>query len=246
MQKLRKLRLEQLLASIDALVDTMKFSVRGDDVWRFGAYREYMRIFNDLAASARQVVASDIQTYSFDLGEVSMQGDTNAFQQKTHFDSVLAQAQILRALVQQNLGLIEEAAFDLANFIKANLRRGIHSQPDKERQVQDALETLLVGKGFQKGLDYDRETGRVKVSIKESTPDFIFPKLALALEVKLATARTRLGRIVDEINADIRSYGSGYRFLTFVVYDIGQIQDEEEFKRGLEDSISTKLVVVKH
>jgi hypothetical protein len=50
---------------------------------------------------------------------------------------------------------------------------------------------LLIGRGFTKGIDYDRETGRVKVSIKEVVPDFVFPKLGLALEVKLSTDKDK-------------------------------------------------------
>lgn len=97
-----------------------------------------------------------------------------------------------------------------------------------------------------KGVDYDRETGRVKVSIKEVVPDFILPKLGLAIEVKLSKDRSKSKIIVDEINADIMSYGKEYASILFIVYDLGSIRDEVEFKRDLEITDGVSLIVVKH
>ena len=97
-----------------------------------------------------------------------------------------------------------------------------------------------------KGIDYDRETGRVKASGKESVPDFIFPNLKLCLEVKLSNSTDKLRAIVDEINSDIRAYGTVYERQLYIVYDIGIIRDEDEFKRGLEDAPGVSVVVVKH
>lgn len=241
-----KSKLEQLLAAIDAFIDALRFSARGDDIWRFWGYREHMRVYNDLVTIAGKLVVTEVLVYRYDLDAVPSPGNSIAMQQKGFFDSVLVNAQILRALTQQQIGSTVDKVVDIANFISANLRRGLHSRPEKEREVQDALETLFVGKGLQKGLDYDRETGRVKVSVKESVPDFILPKLGLALEVKLADSANRLRSTVDEINADIRSYRTGYAHILFVIYDIGQVRDEEQFKRGLEDSVGIRLIVVKH
>jgi hypothetical protein len=122
----------------------------------------------------------------------------------------------------------------------------LRRQPTKEREVQNAVEQLLIGRGLVKGIDYDRETGRVKVSIKECVPDFILPKLGLALEVKLATTDTKARAIVDEINADIQAYSRAYERSLFVVYDIGTIRDTFEFVRGLEASPGSEVIVVKH
>jgi hypothetical protein len=51
---------------------------------------------------------------------------------------------------------------------------------------------------------------------------------------------------VDEINADIRAYGSRYERQLYVVYDIGTIRDEGEFKRDLEAASGVAVIVVKH
>jgi uncharacterized membrane protein len=99
---------------------------------------------------------------------------------------------------------------------------------------------------MQRGSDYDRETGRVKVSIKEVVPDFILPKLGLALEVKLTKHEQRAKEVVDEINADIRAYSQRYQAILFLVYDLGTIRDETEFRQGLEQVGSVEVLVVKH
>jgi len=99
---------------------------------------------------------------------------------------------------------------------------------------------------MEKGVDYDREVGRVKVSIKEVVPDFIFQKLGLALEIKLSKTTTKSKAIVDEINADIMSYAKEYRSIIFLLYDLGSIRDEAEFKGDLEVNDAVSVIVIKH
>ena len=121
----------------------------------------------------------------YDLEKVKSPYDTIAMQQKQYFSAVHA---------------------NLTNFLQSKLRSAIFEAPKKERNIQDAIEQLLIGRSLIKGIDYDRETGRVKVSIKESIPDFIFPKLDLALEIKFSNSNDKSRSIVDEINADIQIY----------------------------------------
>ncbi len=116
----------------------------------------------------------------------------------------------------------------------------------QEGEVQNAIETLFVGRGMVKGLDYDRETGRVKTSGKESIPDFVLSNLQLCLEVKLAKSAERIKPLIDEINADIRAFGTRYDRQLYVVYDVGTIRDAEEFKRDLESAPGVTVIIVKH
>jgi hypothetical protein len=116
----------------------------------------------------------------------------------------------------------------------------------RSARSKNAVEQLLIGRGLTKGLDYDRETGRVKVSIKEVVPDFVLPQLSLAIEVKLAKTDTKSKAIVDEINADIQAYGRSYAHLLFIVYDLGTIRDIVEFTRDLESVAGVEAIVVKH
>lgn len=143
-------------------------------------------------------------------------------------------------------GLDEDEIFNLKGFLKNNLRKAIFDEPKDENNVQDAVESLLIGRGLSKGIDYDRERGRVKVSIKEVVPDFIFHKLNLALEVKFCKDKSKSKRLVDEINADIRAYSKKFSNLLFLVYDLGIIRDEDEFKKDLDNKENISVIIVKH
>ena len=66
------------------------------------------------------------------------------------------------------------------------------------------------------------------------------------IEVKLSKTRPKSKEIVDEINADIRAYGKEYAFILFIVYDLGTIRDEIEFKQDLEVADDVTVIVVKH
>lgn len=141
--------------------------------------------------------------------------------------------------------MIDDETEAIRDFFQARLRSAVLLQPQKELDVQDAVETLLIGRGLQKGVDYDREIGRVRVSAKEVIPDFILPRLSLAIEVKLLKPASRVREVIDEINADVAAYSKRYRSLLFIVYDLGHIRDEIEFKHDLEDPGNVSVVIVK-
>lgn len=104
----------------------------------------------------------------------------------------------------------------------------------------------MIGRGLLKGQDYDREVGRVKMSVKELVPAFILLRLSLALEVKLVNSQARVKDVVDEINADIAAYSKQYRNLFFLVYDTGHVRDESEFRHDLEQTRNVSVLIVKH
>lgn len=69
----------------------------------------------------------------------------------------------------------------------------------------------------------------------------------MAIEVKLSKDKAKSKVLVDEINADIQSYGKKYLSILFIVYDLGSIQDEFAFKHGLETiDGNIQVIVVKH
>ena len=107
------------------------------------------------------------------------------------------------------------------------------------------LQALLLGRGLSKGTDYDRETGKFEFSGKEYIPDFIIPKLQLCIEVKLLRDG-RKSKVIEEISADITAYAKQYERQLFVVYDLGVIQNADEFRRDIENSGNVKVIIVKH
>jgi hypothetical protein len=239
---------KELLAAATALLDSMDKSVRVScaDVAKYSSYKEYARKYVDLLDAICKVirVAAVVDRYNVE----AMPGvyDTTVFRQKEYFDSVHANLSILKAYLESRLDVKTGEISGLKDFFQAHLRRAVFAPPKREKDIQEVVEQLLIGRGYTKGEDYDRETGRVKVSIKESVPDFIFPKLNMALEVKLSKDQNRSKEIVDEMNADIQAYGMKYASILFVVYDLSSIQDEAEFRRGLESPDGVSVVVVKH
>ena len=173
--------------------------------------------------------------------------DTPAFHQKKYFDEVYTDLSLLISFLEHAIGLKADEIQSLRDFFSANLRRAVFESPKHEKEIQNVVEQLLIGRGMNRGADYDREVGRVKVSIKEVVPDFIVPRLSLAIEIKLSKDKAKSKEIVDEINADIQAYGKKYSALIFIVYDLGSIQDESAFKQDLERSDGLiHVLVVKH
>jgi len=172
-------------------------------------------------------------------------GKTVAYQQKEIFEGVYANVSILCGLLEGKLGIVESETKALQDFLQSKVRSAMLHIPNSEREVQDVIEQLLIGRGMQKGQDYDREVGRVKVSAKEVVPDFIVQALSMAVEVKLIKTAARVKEVVDEINADVLSYSKQYVTLLFVVYDMGQIRDEVEFRHDLESREGVTVLVIK-
>jgi hypothetical protein len=240
--------IREFLKWTDALMRAMDAAVLVDDpngLWKHSGFKQYARKYNDLLqlVSAKLRLPPLLDMYNLDA--IPGNADSLPFQRKEIFDGVYANLSLLKASLENEIGVVEDETDALRDFLQARLRSAVLHEPERERDVQDALETLLIGRGMQKGIDYDREVGRVKVSVKEVIPDFIIPRLALALEVKLIKPSTRVRAIVDEMNADIRAYSKQYRTILFLVYDMGNVRDETEFKQDLEDAGSVVVVVVK-
>lgn len=241
-------KLREYLLAAQALLDSMEATRRSDseNIWKYAAFRTFMRKYNQLANAVSQVTPIETIIDLYNIDAVPGSHDTTAIHQKEFFDSVHANLSILKSFIENKIGLKADRIQGLSDFFQVNLRKAIFSLPEREVEVQNAIEQLLIGRGLEKGIDYDRETGRVKVSIKEVVPDFILPKLGLAIEVKLSKDRGKSKAIVDEINADIMAYGKDYSSILFVVYDLGTIRDELEFKRDLEKTDVVAVIIVKH
>jgi REase_DpnII-MboI len=241
-------QLTDYLAATDALLVSMNTSVAADSesVWKYAGFGMYARKYNQFVQAIAKLVEIEIVVDLYDMDRLPSINATIAPQQKEIFEGVHANLSILKAFLESKLGVRTDKIRSLTDFFQSNLRRAIFDEPEKEIEVQNVVEQLLIGRGLVKGIDYDREVGRVKVSIKETIPDFILQKLGLAIEVKLAKTVTKSKEIVDEINADIRAYGKEYASMLFIVYDLGTIRDEVEFKQDLEVTDHVTVIVVKH
>ena len=242
-------RLHSCLRMTEALLDAMVAAVQSSDptnVWKYASYKTYMRKSNDIVALADSIEPIDAPVDVFDMEKVPSLGDTIVPQQQHYFEMARANLQILKAYLSNRVNPKEERVVGIADFLEANVRRAMLERPERERDVQDVIEQLLIGRGMEKGVHYDREVGHVKVSSKEVIPDFILPPLEAAIEVKLLKDSGGLGRLVDEINADILAYTKTYKVVVFLVYDLGVLRDEIEFRRDLEATEGVRVIVVKH
>lgn len=243
-----KEQLRELLTYTKAVLSSMELSLKVPEgfILPYSGYREYLRKSNELVMRVAKIVPLDAVVDHYDLEKIRGVGDTSTVQQKNIFEVAYTNLSILKGFLEHKLDAHLDEIESLKLFLQANLRRMLFEVPEREVQVQNAIEQVLVGRGLSKGLDYDREVGRVKVSVKEVVPDFILPRLGLVLEAKLVKDHARSRAVVDEINADIQAYGRAYSFVTFVVYDIGAIRDEAEFKAGIENERNVSVIIIKH
>lgn len=185
--------------------------------------------------------------YSFyDVESLKNVFDMTGVEQMTLFHSVLVSTRLLISTLEGNYDYIEDELNNLENFINSKFRLMFNSVPNNEKEVQDNLERLFIGNNMNKGVDYDRETGKFNFSGREYIPDFIFPSLKSCLEVKLIKEPKKKSKIIEEINADITAYSKKYEEILFLIYDIGTIVDIIEFKRDIESSGNIKVIVIKH
>lgn len=183
--------------------------------------------------------------YTFSMDTIRGNGDSFWPEQKMILEQTLFYAKMLLAALEGSTDFADDEFDNLGDFIQVRLRSVVFSIPQKEVDIQNAIEALLLGRGLSKGLDYDRESGKFEFSGKEYIPDFIIPKMELCMEVKLLRPG-RKSQIIEEISADITAYKKQYARLLFIVYDLGDIRNEEEFKRDIEMTDGVKVIVVKH
>jgi hypothetical protein len=130
----------------------------------------------------------------------------------------------------------------ILHLAERQLRKVIRTQPESERQVQDAFENLLLGAEIPCG----REVDKIEYSSKTYIPDFSLPKIDLAVEVKLCNRSEREKELPEEINDDILAYQTKYQNLLFVVYDLGYIRDQDRFCSSFEAHDNVTIRVIKH
>lgn len=239
--------LTKLAIMVDALRRAMDAIMGGTtpDHSKWRASMNYARAYNKLAAQYK-MVTGDRSVTTYNIDKMKMARKTVWPVQKEIFDTVYADTLMLSGLLSAfDIG-ISASISEIQDLLVAHLRSVIFRRPEGEVEVQNAIKSLLIGRGYQKPMNYDRETGKVKFSGREFTPDFIFKSYDLALEVKLIKSRGDVSKCVEEMSADIPAYLSVYKHLLFCVYDLGEIRDVNEFQDGLQKQAGVRVCVIKH
>lgn len=215
------------------------------EMGRYSCFKDMASIYNDFAERVKNVLNVSTMFYTFNLNEIPSWGDSVWPTQKRILEQVLLSAKMLLSCLEENIDFVDDEFDNIECFLQSRIRTVIFQKPEKEVEVQNAIEALLLGRGLAKGVDYDRESGKVEFSGKEYIPDFIIPKMSLCIEVKLLR-EGRKSRIIEEISADITAYNKVYERQLYVVYDLGVIQNELEFKRDIEMVGGVKVIIIKH
>lgn len=214
---------------------------------KYIGFKMFAETFNTIARETEQILGLPVNSFSeFSTQQMGSHYETHWETQKQIVEAVVLKTGLLLTYLEDATDYVEDEFENISNYILGSLRSTMFSIPDKEIAVQDNIERLLIGRGLAKGIDYDRESGKFEFSGKEYIPDFILPKLNLCIEVKLLKEGRR-SKIIDEINADITAYSTKYERLLFVVYDLGFIRDENEFRRDIENAgENIKVLIIKH
>lgn len=132
--------------------------------------------------------------------------------------------------------------FKIISLSTSKLRKLIREIPCKEKDVQDKYEDLLTAQDIK----YSREFPRIEYSSKQYVPDFSFENISLAVEIKLCKSSGDEKAFIGQINDDILAYKTKFNNILFIIYDVGQIRDEDVFKSSFESHSNVIVQVVKH
>jgi hypothetical protein len=239
-------QLGKLFRQTEALRRAMELVASGTtpDHAKWSATNSFVRAYNRFAQKYHELSHESVMTFNED----SLRSWAESLWpiQKGLFDQVYSELLILTSQLSDYENGASASISELSDLLSSNLRKVIFSKPNKESEVQNAVESLLVGRGYQKGVHYDRESGRVKYSGKDFIPDFNFHSLNTALEIKLIREGISPSTIVEQLSADIPAYKSAYSSILFCVYDLGSLRDVHEFQNDLQNTDGVRVCVVKH
>lgn len=128
------------------------------------------------------------------------------------------------------------------NLAENKLRKVVRNTPEKESEIQESFENLLIGAN----ITFTREGPLIPYSSKNYRPDFTVPTADLVIEIKFCTKPSHEKEKIAEINDDIIVYSTAWGNLLFVVYDVGTIRDVEKFKNSIESNDNVIVKIVKH
>lgn len=245
-EKRRKIR--ELLSKVKSLEQTINEVMQSSGQENFSSYSSYKSMaimFNELVDESKllNLIGS---FHSYDIDKMPNWADATIPSQKELMVTVLMSTRFFKNTLESNIDLVYDEVERITNFLSNKLRAVIRNSPQKEYEIQEAIENLFIGSGMQKGSDYDREAGEIKYSGRKYIPDFVIKSLNMCIEVKLLKEAASRAKSIEEINADITAYSTQYPNILFVVYDVGIVRDVEEYRRDISKNIGVKIIIIKH
>lgn len=252
--------LQKLISEIDKLKNVRAFSTEHTR-WMLNAYEVTEDIFGKGSSIYKTLIGLPWRrTGSFLAQPKSFYEDPNEAATRVHHKAYLEQLETARGLLQAGIDQIKFYGIDkvhksrdteqesselmkIINLADNKLRKTIRELPKQEKDIQDKFEDLLTANDIK----YLREQERIPYSSKTYQPDFCFPSLNTALDLKLCDDKERVKTIIAEINDDIVAYRTKYSNIVFIVYDTaGNIRDADKFKEDIQNQSGVLVLVVKH
>ena len=186
--------------------------------------------------------------HGWDFNSQIEQGHNQAFLNQTRQSEGL----LLAALDQLEASEISEVYEDedsisgatelvtIINLAEKKLRKLIRETPNKEKEVQDKYEDLLLANN----IEYAKEFPHITYSSKQYIPDFSFEKFSLAVEIKLCKNDEK--GLIAQLNDDILAYKTKFKSVLFIIYDLGNIRDIDTFKQSFEQYDDIIVQIIKH
>jgi hypothetical protein len=253
-------RLQKLIDEVDSLKNSVAFS-EAHTKWLTNAlylteniFGRTSRIYLSLASLPWQRDKKFIIPSYIEDNE-----DYDKFKNELDHKAYLEQLDTAKGLLEAGIDAIEHYGMDkvyeekdtskdvgetitLIDLAQNKLRKTMRTMPKEEKEVQDKFEDALISVDFK----YLRNQETITYSSKSYKPDFTFPGIDTALEIKLCNRIGREKEIIDEINADIPAYKTKYPNIIFLVYDLGHIRDIDKFKSDIESQDRVIVLVIKH
>jgi len=219
-----------------------KEASRAAEAKEYVSYYVFQRRYDILYAQ----VCTEMGLTSLPTGQpVQYKGpfDTLPIAWSGYLNDIIVEIGQLLAYLQNYMNVPIKVTSKLVEDIDDKLRAIIRKKPEDEREVQDAIENLLIAKDYE----FSREKVSIPYSTKCYIPDFTFDALNTALDAKLCNSESDEKKIIDDINADISAYKTRYLYVVFVVYDTGFIRDTLAFVKGIiKNNPNVYVTVVKH
>lgn len=118
----RKEEIRQFINWTEALIRSMEVSQKNENpsnVWKFGGYRQFARKYNQILTAVAAKFPLPPVLDMFDLEKMPGINDTLASNQKEYFEAVHANASVLKAYLEGQLGVVEDARMALRDFVSS-------------------------------------------------------------------------------------------------------------------------------
>jgi hypothetical protein len=233
--------LNTLIKRIESLRQDIN-QLKGEE---FYSCNSYVKWYNQFRNEAIEIFGDEIKTkiseaVPFEFEYLDQSALINCKMRCNVIKVALGQ---LSVVLQGKLDVSDQAIIALVDYIKNKLRAAVFDVPTEERDIDEAVEILLLARNYE----HNRSKVSIPYSSKSYIPDFTFEKLSLACDVKLCKKENREKEIIDEISADILAYKTKYENILFVVYDLGIIRDVAKFQEDIENNDpNVRVLVIKH